>query len=166
MTVTYLGELQIQATIPGVMAPLFAAYADAQAKVAAMVTFVAQLGLPPIPIVAQLTIAEGIVASLNAALTLGISPPDLSAQLSIGLAALAQVEAYLAVFTTLFGLIAAGGVFAYAYDGATNAFGAGMTTALATGFPGHGATDHANVLVLGTVDAATWAAMGGVFKTS
>jgi hypothetical protein len=166
MSTTYVGELTLEVALPGVVAPLVAAMADAQAKVDAMAAFALQLGLPPIPIFAQLTIAEEIVASLTVALQLGIEPPNLSAQLSIALAALAQLEAYLAIFTNLFSLLAVGGIFVYAIDNATNAVGAELTTALAAGFPGHGATDHANVLVLGTVSGASWSAMQVIFKTS
>jgi hypothetical protein len=166
MTTTYVGELTIEAVIPGVAAPLVAAMADIQAKVDAMAAFTAQLGLPPVPLVAQLSIANSIVAALEVSIYLGLEAPSIDAQLSIALAALAQLEAELAIYTTLFSLLASGGVFVYAVDAATNAVGGELSVALATGFPGHGATDHANVLVLGTVSGATWASMQLVFQTT
>ena len=160
MTTTFVGEMTIQAALP--FPALAAVLVDLQARLDAMIAFSFKLGLPALSITAQLQLAAQITASLNAALAIGITPPSISAQLDIVLAVIAQLRAELALFDVL----ATAGVFAYAVDSATNTVGAELTTALAAGFPGHGATDHANVLVLGTVDPAVWAAMSVVFKTS
>jgi len=160
MTTTYIGEETIGAMLP--FPGLVAAQVELEAKLAAMVTLSAQLGLPALSIGAQLQIAAQITAGLQASLTIGITPPSISAQLGIVLAVIAQLRVQLA----LFDILATAGVFAYAIDAATNAVGGELSTALAAGFPGHGPTTHANVLVLGAVDPAVWTAMGVVFKTS
>lgn len=166
MTVAFVAEVDIAACIPGAVGALLAAQADLQAKLTAMIAFSAQLGLPALSLAAQLNLAAQITASLNAALQIGITPPNISVQLTAALAAVATLTAQLKVYLDLFALLAHAGVFIYTFDGATNTFGAQMTTALAAGFPGHGPTEHANILVLGTVTAATWTAMQAVFKTS
>lgn len=160
MTTTLVGELSLGACLP--FPGLALAIADLQLKLQAMLAFSLKLGLPALSIAAQLELAAQITASLNAALEIGITPPSISAQLGIVLDVIALLKLQLGLFDVLL----AAGVFVYAYDGPTNAFGGELTTALAAGFPGHGATDHANILVLGTVASATWSAMQVVFKTA
>lgn len=160
MTTTLVGELTLQAALP--FPGIAIALADLQLKLAAMLDFSVKIGLPALSITAQLQLAAQITASLQAALSIGITPPSISAQLTLVLDVIALLKLQLAFFDVLL----ATGVFVYVYEGPTNAFGGELGTALAAGFPGHGATDHANILVLGTVSAATWAAMSIVFKVS
>jgi len=160
MTTTYVGELTLAVAIP--FPAIAVSMSNIQQQLNAMLTFSATLGLPPTPLVAQIQLAQQIVTSLQLALSLGIPPPTISAQLSIVLGVIALLKAQLAAFAVL----SAGGVFAYVFDGATNAMGAELTAELAAGFPGHGPATHANVLVLGTVDPSTWAAMQVIFKTT
>ena len=166
MSTAYVGELSIEACLPLPVGLLLTAMADLQAKLTAMLAFSVKLGLPALSISAQLELAAQITASLNAALQIGLTPPSISAQLDIVLAVIVQLQVELDLYLNIFSLLANAGVFVYAIDAATNAVGGELSTALASGFPGHAAGDHANVLVLGTVSGATWAAMSQIFKVT
>jgi hypothetical protein len=159
MTLALVGEMTIQAALP--FPALAGVLVDLQLRLSAMIDFSVKLGLPGLSIAAQLQLAAQITAALQASLAIGITPPSLNIQLGIVLSAIALLEAQIA----LFGVLLAAGVFVYVYDGPTNGLGAALTTELATGFPGHAAGTHANVIILGTVDAATWTAMQVVFNT-
>lgn len=166
MTTTLIAETDIKATIPVPVGVLFSAMADLQVKLEAMIAFSAQLGLPALSFAAQLELIAQIQAALEASISLGIEPPTLNVQLDATLAAIATLKIQLQVYISLFELMAHAGVFIYKFSGPTNTAGGEISAALAAGFPGHGATDNANILLLGTVDSATWAAMQGIFKTT
>lgn len=163
MTTTYIGEETIGACIPVPVGLVLKAQADLQAQIPPLEISV---GLPTVSIAAQIEGLQLTISQLQLCLELGITPPSISAQLGLLEAKLIALRAELAVFLQLSQFFAAAGVFAYAIDAATNAAGAELTAALASGFPGHAPTAHANLLVLGTVDAATWTAMAQVFKTT
>jgi hypothetical protein len=161
---TYIGEETIQALLPGVVSPLLAAEADLQAKIAALVGFSATVSLS---VGAQITLAESILASLQVALSLGIEAPSIQVQIDAVAALLVAIRAELQLIEDLFGLLAAAGVHAWAYDGTASGFGATLSTALATGLPGGGGpAEHINALVFATSVSATWTAMGEIFRTT
>lgn len=166
MTVTFVGSLDIESCVPGMIAPLVAAQADVQAKLSAMIAFSLKLGLPALSISAQLELAAQITASLNAALEIGLTPPTIQAQLAIVLSVIALLKLELQIFLDLFALLANAGVNVYHYNGQVGSFGAGMTTELAAGFPGGAPTDLCDILVLGTQLSATWSAMSVIFKVA
>ena len=166
MTVAFVAEADIAACLPAPVGLLLAAQADLSAKLSAMIAFSVQLGLPALSFDAQLQLVAQIEAALRASIAFGITPPSLNVQLDAALAAIATLKLQLQLYIDLLAIMAHAGVFIYTYDGPTNAAGGEIATALASGFPGHGATDHANMLILGTVDAATWTAMTQVFKTA
>jgi hypothetical protein len=167
MTTTFVGDMSIEAVIPGPLALVLAAQAELDAKLAAMIAFSLKLGLPALSITAQLDIAASITASLQAALEIGIVPPQIDAQLEIVLAVIAQLNVQLEIFITLLGLMAAAGLYVYAVDSTASGVGGELTTTLAGGLPGgSGPGAHVNALVLVTELGATWTAMGEVFKTS
>lgn len=166
MTTVLVGELTLGAALPAPVGLLAVAQADLQAKLDALVAFSVKLGLPGLSFAAQLQLLAQIEAALRASIAIGLTPPTAKAQLAAVLVAIATLRAQLALYINLFNLLDLGGLFVYATDANTNAIGAELTTALASGFPGHGPTVHANSLLLATVDSATWAGMQVVFKTS
>ena len=161
MTTTYVGELTLGAALPLPVVTVAAAQAQVSAQLSAMISASLQLGLPS-------TLADllALANSLEQMLALGLQPPTVGVQIAAFASVIAQLEAQLIPFSLFASLMASGGVFVYAYDGATSGVGSDLTTALASGFPGHAAIDHANMLVLGTVASATWTAMSSVFKVS
>jgi len=136
-----------------------------QAQLDATIAMSANLQIPT-TLANLIALAQSILAALGQMLALGLQPPSVSMQASIIAATIAQLGLQLAPFLAFATLMATGGVFGYVYSGPTNGMGAEFTTALAGGFPGHGATDHCDVLVMGAVAAATWTAMQAVFKTT
>lgn len=165
MTVALVGDASIGEAIPLPVGLVLTASADLQLKLAAMIDFSLQLGLPGLSIGAQLDLCLQIIAALNACLEIGITPPSISAQLDIVLAVIFQIQIELQIYLDFLDLLDAR-VFIYTFDGAVNAMGGEFTTELAGGFPGGAPTDHSNMLVLGTSIGASWAIMQKIFKTS
>ncbi len=176
MTVSYLGSLTVGAAAPGGLALAAAGTAgingalpDIQARIAALASFAPT---PP-NIAADIALAQKIIESLQAALTLGITPPNISAQIEIVAAqllalkaAVAAIDAQLSIIANLSNVLSTAGLHAYAYSGQANQLGTQFTTELAGGFPGGTPTDPTNALVLATTLSGTWAAMAQFFKTT
>jgi hypothetical protein len=158
-----LGDATLTVMLPGVVAPIAAAEADLDAKIAAYADFRPVVALP---MLAQLEIAESIVVGFQSCIALGIEPPSLSVQIDLVASALLAVRAELLLIQNLLALLSAG-VHAYAYDGTAAGFGPEVTAALTAGLPGGaGPTEHVNALVLATNLAASWSAMSAVFKVT
>lgn len=172
--ITYLGALTIGDVIPlaaqaganGVLG-INLAIPDIQARLAALASFAPT----PSDFGVDVAIAQGIVASLEAAIAVGVSPPSISAQLAIvaGLvadlrAALDAINVHLSIVTDFLALLETGGVFAYRFNGAANALGGEFATELSAGFPGGGATDTTDALLFATTTPDTWTAMSAVFR--
>jgi len=162
-TLTFVGEETIEGVLPGVVAPLVAAEADLDAKIAAYASF---QPVAVLPMTAQLEIAQNIVVGFQECISLGIEPPSLAVQISLVADALAAARLQLAGIEALFGLLATAGVDLYAYSGTAAGAGAQITTAWASGLPGGIGSEPINALILATRLSATWAAIGEVFKVS
>lgn len=177
MTVAYLGSMTIGVAVLGGFDAATAgqlgiegALPDLQARIAALAAFNPQ----PIDYSVSLSIANSIIAGINASITLGIVPPDFSAQIAIVLGIVTDLEAIaldvdakLTVVVDFLGLLATAGVHLYKYSGNADQLGPEFTTELSGGFPGgSGGSESCNALVLATTNGATWTAMQGVFKTT
>lgn len=174
--ITYLGELSIGDALPGAlaanvagMAGINAALPDILARLEALASFAPQ----PIVFGAQLALAQQMVASVTAAISLGLPAPSIAAQVAIVaalvsdlLAAVESVNAQLSILVAFEALLGAAGIHAYAFAGQTGDLGAELAAELSSGTPGGAASDAANALVLITTIPATWAAMGDVFKVT
>lgn len=176
MSLVYVGSLSVGGSIPGASAAITAGLSGITAVLPGLIEQLATLAAftpAPINFAAQLALAESMVVSVNAAITAGLPVPDISAQIAVILATIAALtaqvaglQANLAVITDLAAPLAASGLHAYAYDGATDLLGPALTSELAGGVPGGAGGDHANALVLITTIGATWDAMELVFKVS
>lgn len=176
MTLQYIGSLSVAGAIPGASAGLVAGLAGINAALPDLIAQLATLaGFTPAPIdfATQLALAQSMVVSVNAAITAGLPVPDLAEQIAVIVAKIASLTAQIAglnanagVITALSAPLAAAGIHAYAYDGATDQLGPELTGELAAGVPGGSGGAHANALVLVTTIGATWSAMGSVFKVS
>lgn len=173
MSLVALGSLSLAAAVPGaaeanaaldIAVGIAAPNVTAQITAAASFTPSASLGLDDL-----LAIAEAILANIDAAIA--AIPPipilDLSAQVALAAsikadldAMLLTVQAQLAIQLQFASLLATAGVVAYAWDGANDALGPALTTALG------GATTHSNAIILYTTSGVTWTAMQGLFKTT
>jgi hypothetical protein len=170
MTITALGTLDVGVAVPGALTAVGAGIAgingalpDIQARIDALLAFTPS----PVTFAAQLALAAQITASINDAISLGLPVPSISdqiAQVAAVIAALeaqvAAVNAQLTILTGLLAPLAVAGIDAYAFDGARNALGGELGTALG------GSTAHANALVLVTTDPSAWAALGVIVKVS
>jgi hypothetical protein len=174
MSLVYCGELTIGGAVPGANACAIAGYAginaalpDITEKLAALLAFVPT----PVDFQLQLQLAQQMVASVQASITLGLPVPSIAAQIAIVTALIADltasvvsISAQLGIITDFQALLGAAGVHVYAYAGPANGLGGEVTTALATGLPGGAPTDATNALVLATTVPATWTAMAQVFQ--
>jgi hypothetical protein len=174
--ITYLGSLSIGGVLPGAaaatvagMAGINAALPDILARLDALAAFAPQ----PVSFSAQLGLANQMVTSVQAAISLGLPIPSIAAQLAIVgalvsdlLAAVSSVNAQLEILADFELLLGTAGVHAYAYAGDTGDLGAEFASELSGGTPGGAAGDAANALVLITTIPAVWAAMGEVFQVT
>ena len=158
MSLVYLGSLSTGVIAPSLGISLAAAIPRIQAELALQTALVAQLNLVPPSIAGSLSLAQSIVASINAAIALGVQVPSASLQISAAAALIAALNVELAALG--FNLTAAG-IHAYAYDGPAD----GLGPALPANFPGGAPTDHCNALMLTTSVPASWVALGGILKT-
>ncbi len=170
--ITSLGSLSIGVAVPAasdVNAALLVTANIAAPNVSAQITALASF-TPSVTVsfADLLAMANEIIANINAAIA--AIPPipviSLSAQVALAAAilvdlnaALAIIDANIALQATIAGLLATGSVQAYIFDGANNAFGGELATALG------GATTHTNAIVLLTTSGASWTAMQAFFKT-
>lgn len=176
MTVTCLGSLSIGDALPGGVAVgaagfdgINAALPDIQARLDALLAF-APL---PVDFTAQLALAQSMVASVQASITLGLPAPSMAAQIAIVAALIVDITASIVSINAQLGIVAdfqttlgTTGIHGYHYSGQTDDLGSEMATELASGVPGGAPTDAANALILVTTIPATWAAMRNVFKVT
>jgi len=174
MSLTYLGSLSIGSLIPLGAAAGAAAVAAVQLSIPelkARLEALASFAPTPGSFAADISVAQSIIASIEAAIAVGLEAPSLDAQIAIVAAlvaelraALATIDAQLSVVTGFLALLETGGVFAYAYSGDADALGGALTTELASGFPGGGPTDPTNAIIYATTTPDTWTSMSAVFK--
>lgn len=174
--ITPLGELAIGGTIPGAAAVGVAGSAginlalpDIQARLEALLAF----SPGAVDFVAQLALANSIVASIQAGISGGLTPPSIAAQIAIIgaliadlTAAVVTINAQLSIILDFQGLLSAAGIFAYAYDGDVQDLGDELDAEIGGGVGGGSPTDHCNALVLVTSTGATWTAMGQIFQVT
>lgn len=173
MSLINLGTLSLGVAVPGaleantaldVACGIAAPNVSAQIAAAASFTPSASLGLDQL-----LAIAEAILDNINAAIA--AIPPipilDLSAQVALAAdvkadldAMLVTVAAQVAIQVDIAGLLATGGVVAYAWDGPNSSLGPALTAALG------GAATQSYAVILYTTSGASWTAMQGLFKTT
>lgn len=158
MTVTYGGEVEIAAAIPGAVAALNLAIPNLQAQLDALLAF----SPGAISFQADLDMALGMVAAIRGAIAIGIQPPSLQAQIDIIFGLLASLQANLAAIAAFQALLSAR-LFAYGYEGPTNQFGTELQAELSGGYPGRPATEQTHAIVLGAATNASYTAMLGVF---
>lgn len=181
MTATYVGSLDIGASIPAATASatagaggINAAFPDVADRLAALeAQIVALATMPPLPSFADmLAKANALVTSITLAIaTPGLPPPPSIASAIAALTATvvdltamtATLNAQLTVITTFQGFLTAAGVEAIAFDGDVAALGTEVDAVLLTHIP---SGTHANAIVLATADPTTWAAMTSVFKVT
>lgn len=158
--ITYLGNISIGGCIPGVPAALAVSLNNLEAQIAALLAFTPG----QVNFAAQLALAEQILASVQASISL--VPPSIALQISLIAGLLAALRAQLQIILTLKDLMATAGVDAYSYDGRVDALGTELQAEIGLGLPsgGNGAT-HCNAVVLITSLGATWGAMQQVFLT-
>lgn len=176
MTLVALGGLSVGGAAPGADIAVTAGIAGINAGLTNLLDQLAALtAYTPLPIdfTAQLSVAQDIVTGLGLAISLGLTPPSLDAQLALITAQLAALQlvvdginAQLSILLGLQAPLAAAGLFGYAYDGAVNALGGELGSALSGGLGGGAPTDHANAVVYITSVPAAWDAMGEVFKVT
>lgn len=162
--------MSLAVALPGASAAASAGINGINGALPDILSRIAALGAfapTPISFVADLATANGIITSINASITAGITPPDLAAQIAIVaaqvaalLATASTVNANLVIVANFAALLAAAGVFGFAFDGAQNVLGSELATALGP------STTHANAIVLVTQLGASWTAMQGIFRTS
>ena len=177
MSLAFLGSLSLAVAVPGAAAAATAgavgiggALPDILARLASLASFTPA----PMSFAADLVLAQSVVAGVALAIaTPGLTPPDISAQIAIIAGLIASLEAQigavnvqLGIVTGFLALLETAGVFAYAYAGRADGIGPALSTELAAGFPGGSGADAANVLILGTITPATWAAMSQLFKVT
>jgi hypothetical protein len=158
MSLTYLGNVSIGATIPGVNASLVIAMQDLEARIAALAAF----NPGSVDFNVSLQLALDIVSNLQA--SLGLTPPSISLQISLVLQLLGLLKLQLQVLLQLKDALVVAGVDAYSYAGRVDQLGPELATELATGLPsGAPGSAASNALVLITSIGSTWTAMGQVF---
>jgi hypothetical protein len=164
MSLTFVGQLSVGDTLPGVLIALQIATADAQARLDALLSFKASVSLD---LTAQIELAEKILASLQAALVLGLKAPSIGVQIQAVADLTIALQLQLRLILDLLKLFGAQGVWVWHYNGRADQLGAAMTTALATGLPaGGGPAEVIDALVLATNVITTWDAMSAIFKVN
>ena len=173
---SYVGSMSIGVAVPAGLSACVAGTAginlalpDIEARLAALASFSPSLG----SFAVDLELANQMIASINAAISVGITPPSISVQLALiaGLIAdlsaqIVSINAQLSIIVDISGLLATAGLHVYSYRGAVGSFGGTFTTELSSGFPGGTILEDCNALVLATSSSVAWTAMQSVFKTA
>lgn len=162
MTVSYLGSLTVGAAMPGAVAAIDATLPDLQARMAALASFAPSTG----SFSANLSLANQIVASIQAAITAGIEPPSIDAQLAAVAALIADLEASLSFALEIVEAFGVAGIHAYRYSGQAGNLGTEFQAELSGGFPGGTATDATNGILLATTVPAAFAALAKILKVT
>ena len=163
MSLTYVGSLSIGAIFVSTFAALTALDAKIQAELTASLGMQAHVGVVPGNIAATISLAQSILANLQASATL--APPSVSLSASVS-AQVSALEALIASLTALLALSGAGGgggaagIDVFTWSGPVNGMGAALSAELASGAPSGGSsTDASNALVLLTRSPSTWASL-------
>ena len=159
--ITYLGEISIGAAIPVPYAAVLDAFADLQARVAALANL--SITVQPTSYPAQLLLLAQMVANIEAMIALGLSPPSIAIQIT---ATLALVDELRLKLSLILAIPFDSTLHAFVYTGPTDLLGPEVTTALSAGLPGSGVTSDTLALVFAATSAESKAAMTVVFKTS
>lgn len=162
MSVTYLGSLTVGGAMPGAAIAIDAALPDIQARLAALAAFTPTAG----SFAANLSLAQGIVANIQACMSAGLQPPSIDAQLAAVAALVADLTAQLNVALEFTNALAVGGVHAYRYSGQAGSLGSEFQAELSGGFPGGSGSDATNAILLAATVPAAWAALAKVLKVS
>ncbi len=171
--ITPLGTVSIAVAVPaaasvnaglaivgGIAAP------NVSAQVTALASFTPSLILS---LTDMLALANQVIANIEAAIAAIPPIPTVSLSAQVALAAsitatlnaqLAAISAQMSLQVSVAALLATGSIQAYVFDGANNAFGGELATALG------GATTHTNAIVLLTTSPSAWLAMEAFFKTT
>lgn len=156
---TIFGDVTVGGCVPSVAAPIVAALAELQAKLAGALALQAKLGLHPPSLQANLNACGALLTALQAAIAIGM--PGVDFQLAAVATLIAQLQAKIAALIGLpFGVA---GVLAAEYVGDTAAFGSTVTSAMGHGILGGSQYDQMFALVFAARAAASINAMKGVF---
>jgi hypothetical protein len=173
LSLVNLGTLALGVVVPGAATANVAldvacgiAAPNVSAQIAAAASFTPSASLSLLDLLA---IAETILDNINAAIA--AIPPipvlDLSAQVALAAsvkadldAMLLTVQAQVDIQVEIGGLLATGGVVAYAWDGPNSSLGPALTAALG------GAATQSYAVILYTTSGVTWTAMQALFKTT
>lgn len=167
MTVTYLGELTLDAAVP-LLADFSVALQGANAfalpeinaKLTGLGNVLSAITVAPPSLGATIVAAQQTVLSLQAAIggpTVTLQAASIAAQISDLTAMLGDLVANAAL------AIPSASVSVFAFDGAAASLGVELQSAVDLSLPGAGS--HANALILATKSSSAWTAMQGVFAT-
>lgn len=160
MSLVYVGNLTLAGLIPTSFALFASLDAYIQGELTGQLHMQANLSILPPSISATITIAENILADLQAAIAL--SPPSISLSASLS-AQIGILEAFIATLQAIL-VLSGGSIDVWTWSGPVNGLGPALTGALAGGAPSGGLpTDPSNALVLLTRSPATWTAMSTFF---
>jgi hypothetical protein len=176
MGMTYLGSETLSATIPllasaaaSIGLAVGTSMPQVSASIAGIIAAEAQIALNPPTLAANISVANQLVVSIQAAIDLGLELPSLSVQLGIMAAVVADLTIQLGILqaqvdlaANILSVLATGGVHLYVYDGVVSALGSSCPTSL----PGGAPTDHVNALILATSSGATWSGISACMKVS
>lgn len=159
-----VGEMEISALCPIVLAGITAAEAALNAQVTGLLAASVQLNVNPGSLTGSITIVTALLAQLEAALELAIVWPSASLQISAIAALVAELEVELQILVGLVGILATAGVFVYTWEGPVNALGPAISAQFATGWPdGTKAFDKSWAILLGATTEGTWIGMQSFF---
>lgn len=140
-----------------------AALGELQARVAGLLKVQATLtvGIGPPTLLATIQATEQVLVNLEAS----FGGPVVTLQLDAIAAILLTLNASIGALEAMAQIPLGGSLFAYSFDGRASEFGPQVTAATGGGFPGGAPSDHANAIILATVEPATWAILQAVFRT-
>lgn len=168
--ITDLGEMTVGVAVPAVPSLAEAvtvsveiAAPDVSAQITALDAFAP---LESLSLADQVTIAQAIIANLEAAIAAGLTPPSLSAQAAEAAAISAELSTKLTSLETQLGIasayapfLAEAGVRVLIFDGDQDDFGGELAAELGAD------TNHANAIVLLTQSSDAWEALQEVLAT-
>jgi len=170
MTLRYLGELSLGQAMPlaalvnaALVGAVGVGIGQLRAKLEGLARMQVALTVGPPTIAATIEGAIKTVARLEAS----IGGPVITLQVAAIVALIGELTAQIGVLNAQLALQfpLGGNVHLYSFDGRASELGPQLTSATAGGFPGGAPTDHANALVIATVEPATWLSMQAVFST-
>lgn len=149
-------------TVGGACAGAEAGIALAATDLQAKISALLAFNPQPVSLTAQLELAQAALASINAAIAIGLPMPDISAQIAIVLAQLGILQSQLAALAALQAAFAVGGLHVYAAHSDAINLAADFGTLIPA--DGHlvGATD---ALLIATNRPEAWVALGAILST-